>query len=204
MKVVQIMWTVLIVLCLFAISDCFAGRTKRSGMRSHPTRSYVQRGKKRAALVRQGLQDAEEKRAGEMDAREDQEADKLAEQMDNMTFDSEDAYLKSLDPEIQEKFNCADRLFGIGRKAEAIKLFEELADRHQIPLAYDRLGDIYLDMADEDPYNVVIAQRYFDMALKKGWVASIGKLLKVGEILGKLAEESKSPPMSDAARMIYG
>lgn len=189
MKAIQIMWRILIVLCLFAVSDCFAVRGKRSGLQSRQLRSGVQRSKNRSAAANRIVRGTADGRVGEAGSIDEQMAGGSSEVIEKESFSSEEDYIKSLEPEVQELFNRADRLSEIGNKAEAIKLFELLADKHQVPLAFDRLGDIHLAMADDDPGNVVIAQRYFGMALEKGWIAALEKLLKVGQILAKIVEE---------------
>lgn len=205
MKAIQIMWRILIVLCLFVISDCFAGRPSRAGLRSRPLRSHVKRSKPKAASIKRAAQAADESQNCAMEADDGggEAVDELTEQMQKMEFKSEEDYIKSLDPEIQEKIHRADRVLALGNTAEAIKLFEEIADKHQIPLVFDRLGDIHLEMVDDDPYNAVIAQRYFKMALEKGLVSALEKLLKIGDILGQITEKSKNPPMSEAAMRMY-
>ncbi len=184
MKFISIFLGILIALGLFVTSDCFGGGKK--GQRSN-------RKRQRSEMVRETAKIG----VGEM---EGSEAEALSEDVE---FDSEDAYIKSLDLEIQEKINRADRLLAIGRKDEAIKIFENVADCNKIPLVFERLGDIYLEMVDEDPYNAVIAQEYFKMALENGFMQVIEKLLNVGDVLGALAKGNRQPPMSAAAMSMY-
>ncbi len=184
MKIISIVWGLLLALGLCFVTDCFGAR---GGKR--PRTLSASSGEKVDVAV-----DAQ---VWEMDVFEPEAPEEDSE------FDSEEDYIKTLSVEVQEKINRADRLFAIGRKDEAIKLFEEIADREKIGFAFERLGDAYLSMVDKEQFNAVIAQKYFKMALENGLAQVIEKIMKVDDLLCEFAEANRRPEMSDAAMSMY-
>ncbi len=200
MKVSVVMLKILLILVVLGLQDCFAGKTKnapqRPGMVKKQSRNIRSR-KSQKPVVRQ---QAPKEDAGGMEI-ESEDGEDLVDQLSKVAGEAEAEMLEKLDLVVRRMFNQADRFFALGKTEDAKKLFEEIADTHKFPLAYERLGDLHLELAEEDPYNVVIAQRYYNLAQAHGWPFVIPKLLKVGEILGKIAEDTREKPMSEAVRM---
>jgi len=108
-------------------------------------------------------------------------------------------YIKALKPfKLRKMIRDAEFNYKTKNLNLAIRLYEAIAKEYEEPLAYYRLGEHYL--ANKD---FVKAHTYFYLALEKGWIPAIEKLLAIGEVLVQEMAAFKERSMSIEVQRMY-